>query len=151
MHATLERVIHGARSSAVIAHDQRDSSEEGAATYDSEVSKEDTEQRIGHLKLVLEHADVVGEDPNPTLIDPGERVTVWNIARRRKEQFDLRGGEEVINERPQLDDKGPTSVAIDSPVGKALLGRRVGDVITVEIPDGTVRYTVRKIERIPSK
>jgi len=36
----------------------------------------------------------------------------------------------------------------DSPIGKALLGKGVGDIVEVETPDGKMRYAVRKIEPI---
>ncbi len=119
------------------------SHEEGA--YDNaREDKETTDSRIGHLKLVLEHADVIGdEDPNVGRVDPGERVTVYDMAERTTRQFDLIGSEEAI--------AGRRGVTVDSPVGKALLGRRVGDVITVDVPDGKVHYAIRKIERLPAE
>jgi transcription elongation factor GreA len=118
-----------------------DSSQEEAAYDDAKNTKEDTEQRIGHLKLVLQSAEIVDEDPDLTTVDPGDRVTVYSFAERETLHFDLLGGEEIIN--------GREGVAIDSPVGKALLGRRVGDVIETQVPDGKVRYAIRKIEPIP--
>ena len=68
---------------------------------------------------------------------------MWDFKERKPLQFDLVGGPEVIN--------GREGVAIDSPVGKALQGHRVGDVIEVEVPDGAARYAIRKIERIPAE
>ena len=38
-------------------------------------------------------------------------------------------------------------ISNESPVGKALIGAHVGDVVTVETPAGEVRYKVLKIER----
>ncbi len=119
------------------------SHEEGA--YDNaREDKETTEERIGHLKLVLEHADVIGdEDPDPGRVDPGERVTVWDVMERTTRQFDLIGREEAI--------AGREGISLDSPVGKALLGRRVGDVVTVDVPDGKARYAIRKIEHMAAR
>ena len=39
------------------------------------------------------------------------------------------------------------AVSEDSPFGKALMGRKVGDEISVEAPRGVIRYRVEKIER----
>ncbi len=119
------------------------SHEEGA--YDNaREDKETTNERIGHLKLVLEHADVIGdEDPDAGRVDPGERVTIWDVAERTTRVFDLIGPEEAI--------AGRRGVTLDSPVGKALLGRRIGDVVTVETPDGKVRYAIRKIEHVAAQ
>ena len=38
-------------------------------------------------------------------------------------------------------------ISEESPFGKALLGAKEGDTVTVEAPRGTITYTVRKIER----
>jgi len=38
-------------------------------------------------------------------------------------------------------------ISVTSPVGKALLGRKEGDVIKVDVPAGTVEYKIIKILR----
>jgi len=38
-------------------------------------------------------------------------------------------------------------ISNESPVGKSLLGSKVGDVVEVQIPDGSTRYEVLKITR----
>jgi transcription elongation factor GreA len=118
-----------------------DPSKEEAAYVETRISREHDEERIGHLRLILENAVILDEDVDPAHVDPGERVTVWDFAEKQEIQFDLLGPEEVI--------AGRRGVAIDSPVGKALIGKQVGDVVEVEVPDGTVRYAIRNIERVP--
>lgn len=120
-----------------------DPSKEEAAYVDTKTDKEDTERRIDHLKLVLQQAQVMDEDPDLTTVDPGDRVTVWDFADGRMRQFDLLGSEEVIG--------GSEGVSTESPVGKALQGKRVGDVIKVDVPDGHTRDTIHKIEPIPTQ
>jgi transcription elongation factor GreA len=119
-----------------------DPSPEEAAYFDARVTKEQLDERIGHLTLVLQHAEIVEKDPDPQRVDPGDRVTVWDFADNRERQFDLVGGEEVI--------AGRQGVSIESPVGKALLGRHVGDEIELDVPEGKARYAIRRIERIPA-
>jgi len=119
-----------------------DSGRDEAAFDESTETKEDIEQRIGHLKLVLENAEVLDENPDPKRVNPGERAVVWDYTQRQMLQFDLRSGDEIVYGHER-------GVALDSPVGKALLGRRVGDVIEVDVPDGKARYVIRKVERIP--
>jgi len=121
-----------------------DTGREEAAYDETRETKEDIEQRIGHLKLVLENAEVIDEDPDPERINAGDRAVVWDFNQRELLTFDLRGSEEIVYGHER-------GVALDSPVGKALLGRRVGDVIEVDVPDGKARYVIRKIERIPQK
>ena len=38
-------------------------------------------------------------------------------------------------------------ISEESPFGKALLGAKEGDTVTVEAPRGNIEYTVKKIER----
>ncbi|HKV70383.1 MAG TPA: transcription elongation factor GreA [Gemmatimonadales bacterium] len=38
-------------------------------------------------------------------------------------------------------------ISNESPVGRALLGRRRGDTVTVKAPAGTIRYTIKAIKR----
>jgi transcription elongation factor GreA len=38
-------------------------------------------------------------------------------------------------------------ISEESPFGKALLGAKEGDIVTVEAPQGAITYTVQKIER----
>ena len=114
--------------------------EEDAEDFDIRTSKEYTDERIGHLKFVLERAEIMDEDPDPRRINAGDRVIVWDVQAHQERTFNLVDGEEVAT----LDD----AVATDSPVGQALLGRTIGDTITVAVPDGTAMYSVRRVERI---
>jgi transcription elongation factor GreA len=124
-----------------VNYSANDPAKEEAAYFETRTSKEHTDERIGHLKLVLEHAEVVDDDPNPETIDPGDRVTVWDFSEKHTVQFDLLGSEEII--------AGRQGISLESPVGKALHGKKVGDVVEVEVPDGIAKYAIRKIERIP--
>jgi transcription elongation factor GreA len=119
-----------------------DPSPEEAAYVEARTTKEQLDERIGHLKLVLRHAQVVDDDADLTMVAPGSRVTVWDFSEKRELQFDVIGSEEVKH--------GRRGVSTESPVGKKLLGCRVGDVIEVDVPDGKVRYAIRMIERIPA-
>ncbi len=114
--------------------------DEEAADFDLRTRKEFADQRIGHLTYVLERAEVTDDDPNPKQIDPGERVTVWDLEAREERTFELVNGEETKY--------AEGAVSTDSPVGKALIGRSIGDTIQVDIPDGWVRYCIRAVERI---
>ena len=77
---------------------------------------------------------------------------------RRKADAKVAAGSRVsvveLGSGERLDLKVVASVQLDvqldevsswSPLGKALLGRRVGELIYVEAPKGTVRYQILKI------
>jgi|FLYN01.1.fsa_nt_gi transcription elongation factor GreA len=119
-----------------------DPAREEAAYFETRTRKEFVDQRVDYLRVVLERAEIVEEDPDPMRVDPGDRVTVWDFESDQETTFDLVGNSpEVIF--------GREGISIESPVGQALLGRRVGDVVEVAIPEGKARYAIRKIERIP--
>ena len=67
----------------------------------------------------------------------GSEVTVEN----------LESGEEVTYTLviPELADGNRSFVSMASPVGKALMNRRIGDAVTISIPRGTLEYEVRRI------
>lgn len=116
-----------------------DPSPEEGAYADTKRFKEFNEDRIQYLRFVLDRADVVESDPDPKTIDPGDRVTLWDLVNKENVTLTLIGSPEAVI--------GREGVSIDSPVGQTLHKRRVGDLIDVEVPDGRVRYIVRKIER----
>ena len=64
----------------------------------------------------------------------GSEVSVLNIDTQKRDIFKLAYSENInITER---------IISDTSPVGRALLGHSVGDMITVQVPAGTVRYKI---------
>ena len=64
----------------------------------------------------------------------GSKVSVLNVDTQKRDVFTLAYSENInINEK---------IISDTSPVGRALLGRGVGDMITVQVPAGTVRYKI---------
>src|SRR5690606_13564640 len=103
-------------------------------------------ERIGHLTFVLDRAQVQDKDPDPKRVDPGEEVVVWDVVARKERTFRVLSGEEAQNTY-NYGNEDKRVVSSDSPVGQLLIGSAVGDVIEVEVPDGTARYCVRRISR----
>ncbi len=44
-------------------------------------------------------------------------------------------------------DPAARKISDQSPIGKALIGTKVGDIVTVEVPDGTAKFKILKITR----
>ncbi|MFN8371903.1 MAG: GreA/GreB family elongation factor [Anaerolineae bacterium] len=102
------------------------------------------EARIVQLKATLANAEIIDEDPDPSTASPGDRVIVWDHQEKEEVIFDLMGGAEIAMGRRH-------GVSVDSPVGKALLGKHVGESVEVNTPDGKVKFTIRRFEDIPSE
>ncbi len=147
--ADLESVEKGERAEFADAVNDKaggdDDDSDVAVEFDAHTRKERTNEKIGHLRFILERAEIY-TDFNPDQIDVGERVTLWDFEDERKVQFDVVSSAEVttrIKTNPAVKDASD-----DAPIGKALLGKRVGDIVEVETPDGIMRYAIEKIEPI---
>ena len=97
--------------------------------------------RIAELEEILLHAVIVDEsEMDSDKISIGCRVVVTNLDNGKQlPEYTIVGSQEAN----VMDRK----VSEDSPFGKALMGRKAGDEITVEAPRGVIRYRVDSIER----
>lgn len=71
----------------------------------------------------------------------GSSVVLQDLATRERVSYTLVTGEVI-----DLDDD---QVSLASPVGQALVGRRVGDRVLVETPVGTLRYRIVALTTLP--
>lgn len=127
----------------MLAEAREDDQGEEAVFFDAMISKERLDERVSHLQDVLARAEIIDVDEDPSAVTPGNRVTVYDTAEKEELVMDLLDTEEITH--------GRRGVSLDSPVGRALLGKRVGDRVKVKVPDGTVIFKVRKIEMIPDE
>ena len=97
--------------------------------------------RIAELEEILLHAKIVSEsEPDSDKISIGCKVTVTNLSTGKKlPVYKIVGSQEA--------DVMNFAVSEDSPFGKALMGRKAGEEITVEAPRGAIRYRIDSIER----
>lgn len=92
------------------------------------------EERVASLRKILESAMNPGDvSDDPTIVELGDEVeVVYEDAER--ERFVLVHPIEVA--------AGPGYVSVDAPLGRALLGRRVGEQVTVRAPGGTYELEI---------
>ena len=95
------------------------------------------EGRIRDLQDILSNAVVAEKSPDADRVQFGSSVTVQTSDRRQR-RYHLVGSAESN----PLEGK----IANDSPVGEALLDKRVGDVIEVNTPAGIQELTIVEIE-----
>jgi transcription elongation factor GreA len=96
------------------------------------------EGRIQELQAKLAMADVI--DPakiNQSKIAFGAKVKVVDIEADTEYEFTLVGPEEA--------DVKNGKISISSPVGRALIGKEVGDVAVVKAPARTIEYEITEI------
>ena len=99
-----------------------------------------TEGRIIQLENMLKNAVVVDENEIPK-----DKVSVGSIVKVMDYEFD----EEVIYHIVASTEIDPLQykISLDSPIGKALFGRKKGEEVEVELPDGTAKYKVLEISK----
>ena len=96
--------------------------------------------RIAELEEVLQHVVIVDESSsNSDVVSIGCKVTVADANGREMPPYRIVGSQES--------DPMHDIISEESPFGKALIGKKEGDTITVEAPRGTIIYTLLKIER----
>ncbi|SCY99516.1 transcription elongation factor GreA [Alkaliphilus peptidifermentans] len=98
------------------------------------------EERIAKLETMLKKARVIDEDDISTdVVSIGSIVEVKDIEFDEEVEYMIVGSAEA--------DPYELRISNESPVGKALLGKKVGDVVEVQIPDGTTQYKILEIKR----
>ncbi len=94
---------------------------------------------IAEVEEILQHAAIVDESSNTDVVAIGCKVTVAGADGKALKPYSIVGSQES--------DPMHGIISEESPFGKALIGAREGDTVTVEAPRGNITYTVLKIER----
>ena len=110
-------------------------------------SVRETEARIRQL-LQRKPAPTPAEDPLRLYYEEAQRQLTAGLG-RRVTITPANGGKTLVFKvvGSQEADFANGAISEDSPVGKALMGAREGDIVTVEAPRGNMNYQVEKIER----
>lgn len=123
------------------AREQGDLSEN--AEYDAAKDEQrDIEARIEEIEKILKNAEVVVEDEvDLDKINIGCRVKLYDCEYEEELEFQLVGSTEANSLQGKISN--------ESPVGQALIGRRAGDMVDVEMENGsTAQYRVLEIQRV---
>ena len=121
------------------AREQGDLSEN--AEYDAAKDEQrDIEARIEELEKILKNAEVVvEEEADLDKVSIGCSVKILDCEVDEELEYKIVGSTEANSLKGKISN--------ESPVGKALLGKQVGDTVTVETPAGEFSYKVLSIHR----
>jgi transcription elongation factor GreA len=96
------------------------------------------EARIARLQEKLRSARVIDTSDLPTdVASVGTRVKVKDVDHGDEDEYEIVGSAEA--------DPGRGRLSNESPVGRALIGAKVGDVVEVSAPAGAIRLEVLEI------
>ncbi len=143
----LEDELHDLKvnSRKAVADKIKEAREQGDITenaeYDAAMDEQrDIEARIEEIEKLLKNAEVIaGEDVEEGKISIGCTVRVYDEEFEEEIEFHIVGSSEANSLNGMISN--------ESPVGKELMGREVGDEVVVETPSGEVGYKVLSIER----
>jgi transcription elongation factor GreA len=121
------------------AREQGDLSEN--AEYDAAKDEQrDIEARIEEIEKILKNAEIVDVDEvDLNSINIGCQVKILDL------EFDEELIYKIVGSTEANSLKG--KISNESPVGRALLGKKVGDLVTVETQVGTIEYRVLEIQK----
>lgn len=121
------------------AREQGDLSEN--AEYDAAKDEQrDIEARIEDIEAILKNAEVVVEDEvDLDTISIGCRVKILDMEVDEEMEYKIVGSTEANSLKGKISN--------ESPVGKALLGHRVGEIVEVETRVGEISYKILEIQR----
>ena len=98
--------------------------------------------RIAEVENILANCVVIEEheeDQDHDSVRIGSKITVLDMEFQEKETYQVVGSQEA--------DPMNGRISEESPFGKALLGKAVGEDVVVEAPAGTIHYQVIDIRR----
>ena len=97
--------------------------------------------RIAEIENILANCSVIEEeaDSDPDTVRLGSKITVLDKEFNEEEVYQVVGSQEA--------DPMNGLISEESPFGKALLGKVVGDDVVVEAPAGVLRYQVLDIQK----
>ena len=121
------------------AREQGDLSEN--AEYDAAKDEQrDLEARIEELEKILKNAEVVVEDEvELDKINVGCRVRIFDLEFKEEVEYNIVGSTEANSLKGRISN--------ESPVGRTLIGAKVGETVAVDTQVGTLKYKVLEIQR----
>ena len=97
------------------------------------------ELRISNLEAQLKDVEIIKEDVNHDKVTMGSVVTILNIETKEEVAYKIVGSTEadILAETPMISN--------ESPIGKAMLGKKKNDNVKVKALSGTFEYKITKI------
>ena len=97
------------------------------------------EQRIAQIEQMLKYAQVVDADSvDPNEVSIGKTITYTEVGTSDPETYTIVGSDES--------DPLSGKISNESPIAKALLGKKKGETVTINTPGGSFDVTIDNVE-----
>ena len=98
------------------------------------------EGRIGEVQHILANAEIVDEKKGKKdKVRVGLVAVLRDLDTHKVQEFHLVGSFEA--------DPDLMQISHESPVGKAIMGKKVGEIVEIDLPHGALRYKVEDIKK----
>ena len=96
------------------------------------------EGEISDLEAKLRNSEIIKGDANAEVVQMGATVVLKDLEFDEEETYTLVGTTEA--------DPTENKISDESPVGSAIMGRKVGTVVDVHAPAGIIKYEIMEIK-----
>ncbi|MDR3551587.1 MAG: transcription elongation factor GreA [Clostridia bacterium] len=98
------------------------------------------EARISHVEAMLKNVKLIdGDDVNTDAVGIGTRVRLLDVEFNEEIEYQIVGSTESDPDINRISD--------ESPVGKALMGHKIGDTVFAEAPGGQIAFKILEIAK----
>ena len=113
------------------------------AEYDAAKNEQaELVERIHKLETMMRNAKIINEDEvSGDQVNVGLKVRVKDKSNGEEQEFVIVGSTEADPFAT------PAKISNESLVGRSLLGKRIGEVVEILVPDGTLHYTIEEISK----
>ena len=109
---------------------------ENAEYHDARDSQSELEGKIEHIEGILNTAEIVTNKKSDTIII-GSKVTLQKAGSTAEIEYEIVGSAEANMLAHKL--------SHESPLGEAMLGKKVKDMVVLTTPNGEVKYSIKKL------
>ena len=109
---------------------------ENAEYHDARDQQGDLESKIEHIEGILNTAEIVINKKSDTVII-GSKVTLQKVGSNTDIEYEIVGSAEA--------DMLAHKLSHESPLGEAMLGKKIKDTVVLTTPKGEVKYSIKKL------
>ena len=96
------------------------------------------EGRVLALEKIIENYELIDKEENPDCVLLGSEVLIKDMKKKKECKYTIL---DYVESEPDCG-----KISVSSPIGKALLGKKKGDIVKVRVPAGHLEYKILDIE-----
>ena len=93
--------------------------------------------REAEIENIIANAEIIELSSSTDEVRTGSKVKVCDVSDGSEEEYSIVGSQEADPYKGRISD--------ESPFGRALIGCKVGEIVSVEAPCGTIEYKIVEI------